>query len=63
MTVKSMTAEEDGVAVEVEPYGELNDGQIYNQEYHTLMEIRDRKISRVREYVDRQRAANVWFRR
>src|SRR5262249_39908250 len=49
MTVKSMISEGDSVAVEVESYGELTNGRVYNQEYHMLIVIRDGKISAVRE--------------
>lgn len=62
MTVKGVTAEGNRVAVEVESYGELKNGRIYNQEYHMLMEIRDGKISAVREYLDTQHVFAVWFR-
>ena len=61
MTVKGMTAEDDRVAVEVESYGELNNGRVYNQEYHALMVIRDGKISAVREYLDTQHVIATWF--
>ena len=61
MTVKSLIAEGDKVAVEVESYGELKNGRIYNQEYHMLMTIRDGKISAVREYLDTQHVFATWF--
>jgi hypothetical protein len=62
MTVKDMTAEGDRVALELESYGKLKNGRIYNQEYHTLMVIRDGKISAVREYLDTQHVFEVWFK-
>jgi len=62
MTVKGMTAEADRVALEIESYGKLENGRIYNQEYHTLMVIRDGKISAVREYLDTQHVFEVWFK-
>ena len=61
MTVKGLIAEGDKVAVEVESYGELQNGRIYNQEYHMLMTIRDGKISAVREYLDTQHVFATWF--
>jgi ketosteroid isomerase-like protein len=61
MTVKGSIAEGDKVAVEVESYGELLNGRIYNQEYHMLMTIRDGKISGVREYLDTQHVFATWF--
>jgi hypothetical protein len=62
MTVKGMTAEADRVALELESYGKLKNGRIYNQEYHTLMVIRDGKISAVREYLDTRHVFEVWFK-
>jgi hypothetical protein len=50
------------VALEVESYGKLKNGRIYNQQYHTLMVIRDGKISAVREYLDTQHVFEVWFK-
>jgi len=61
MTVKGVTAEGDRVALEVESYGELLNGRVYNQEYHALMTIREGRISAVREYMDTQHVAAVWF--
>jgi uncharacterized protein len=61
MTVKSAIAEGDKVALEVESYGELRNGRIYNQEYHMLMTIRDGKVSAVREYLDTQHVFAIWF--
>jgi len=63
MTVKGLIAEGDKVAVEVESYGELQNGRVYNQEYHMLMTIRDGKISAVREYLDTQHVFATWFQR
>ena len=61
MTVKSSMAEGDRVALEVESYGELKNGRVYNNEYHTLMTIRDGKISEVREYLDTQHVCLTWL--
>ncbi len=61
MTVKSSIAEGDRVALEVESYGELKNGRVYNQEYHTLMMIRGGKISEVREYLDTQHVFLTWL--
>lgn len=61
MTVKSMVAEGNKVALEVESYAELKNGRVYNQEYHTLIEVRDGKICAVREYMDTQHVLAVWF--
>jgi uncharacterized protein len=61
MTVKTVVAEGDLVALEVESHGELTNGRRYNNEYFTLMQINDGKIRRVREYGDTQHAYAVWF--
>ncbi len=61
MTVKGLVAEGEKVAVEIESYGELRNGRVYNNEYHMLMTIRDGKISEVREYLDTQHVFATWF--
>lgn len=61
MTVKGSIAEGDQVALEVESRGELLDGRVYNQEYHALMTIREGKIAAVREYMDTQHVAAIWY--
>jgi len=61
MTVKGLIAEGDKVAVEVESYGELQNGRVYNNEYHFSITIRDGKISEVREYLDTQHVFATWF--
>lgn len=61
MTLNSLIAEADKVAVEVESYGELRNGRVYNQEYHVLLTIREGKISEVREYLDTQHVFAIWF--
>ena len=62
MTIKSMIAEVERVAVELESYGELPDGRVYNNEYHMLLTIRGGKISAMREYHDTQHKVAIWFR-
>ena len=62
MTVHGAIAEGDKVAAEVESYGELTNGRIYNQHYHFLLTFQDGKISAVREYLDTQHANDVWLR-
>ena len=63
MTVKSLVAEGDNVAAEVESYGELRNGRVYNQHYHFALTIRDGKINAVREYLDSQHVFATWFQR
>ena len=61
MTVKGMVAEGDRVAVEVESYGALKNGRVYNNLYHMLMTIRDGKIHELREYLDTEHVIATWF--
>src|SRR5262249_41465975 len=61
MTLKGAIAEGDKVAVEGESLGHLKNGRVYNQEYHTLITIRDGKISAVREYLDTAHVVAVWY--
>jgi uncharacterized protein len=60
MTILDMVSQDDKVAAEVQGYGKLNDGAIYNNFYHFLFEIRDDKIVRVREYMDTKYAEEVY---
>jgi uncharacterized protein len=61
LTVKSMVAEGDRVALEAESSGDLKNGRRYRQQYHFLIEFRDGRISAVREYLDTQHAHDVWL--
>ena len=62
MTVTGSVAEGDRVAVEVESSGDLRNGRQYRQQYHVLIELRDGRISAVREYLDTQHAYEVWMK-
>jgi ketosteroid isomerase-like protein len=61
MTVLSAIAEGDRVALEVESSGDLQNGRLYRQRYHFLLEFRDGRICAVREYLDTQHAHDVWI--
>lgn len=61
LSVKSCIGEGNLVALEVESSGDLLNGRLYRQQYHTLMEFRDGRISAVREYLDTQHAHDVWI--
>ena len=52
LTTTEWTAEGDRVAVEVESYGELTNGKVYNNLYHYLFEFDNGKIVKIREYMD-----------
>jgi len=62
-TVKSVIAEGEQVAIELESYGELRNGRVYNNEYHTVMIMRGGKIKEVREYLDTLHVHATWFER
>jgi ketosteroid isomerase-like protein len=61
MTVRNVIAEGDQVALEVESFGALKNGRIYNNQYHILMRIRGDKIVEAREYLDTQHVHATWF--
>jgi uncharacterized protein len=61
MTVKNAIAEADLVALEIESHGELTNGRVYHNEYHTLMRVFEGEIREVREYSDTQHAHAVWL--
>jgi uncharacterized protein len=50
--IKGITAEGDRVAVELEARVYTRAGELYNNQYHYLFEVRDGKIRAVREYFD-----------
>lgn len=62
MTIKSMIAEGDRVAAEVESYGEAANGRLYNNEYHFLFILRDGLIVEAKEYLDTMHTADVFLR-
>jgi len=61
MTVDSAIAEGDKVALEARSHGQLTNGNVYEQDYHFLMTMRDGRICAVKEYLDTQHAHAVWF--
>ena len=61
MTVKSIIAEGDQVALQAESHGQLRNGRVYNQEYHFALTFRDDKVAAVREYLDTQHVFATWF--
>lgn len=52
MTIVGMVAEGDQVSVEIRSHADLNDGRVYENQYHMLFTIRQGKIAEVREYAD-----------
>jgi uncharacterized protein len=63
LTVKptGVTAEGDRVAVEAESHAKMKNGKVYQNKYHFLLEIRDGKIQKVKEYLDTTHAEQVLF--
>lgn len=59
ITVTGVTAEGDRVAVEAESSATLMSGNVMNQVYHFLFEIRGEKVYRAREYIDTAHGAAV----
>ena len=58
-TVKTLTAEEDRVAIEADGLGTHVSGNIYDQRYHFLLRVRDGKVSEMKEYFDTELARRV----
>ena len=46
------TAEGDRVALEMESYGEMINGNVYQNRYHFLITVTNNKITSLREYMD-----------
>jgi hypothetical protein len=57
--IKTLTAEEDRVAIEAESRGMHASGKPYHNEYHFLMRIRDGRIVEFKEYLDTLHANEV----
>jgi ketosteroid isomerase-like protein len=58
-TIKTLTAEDDRVAIEAESYGRHASGRTYANQYHFLMRVRGGKIAEWREYLDTMHANDV----
>jgi len=50
--VKSLVAESDSVAAEVESLGQHKNGKTYNNKYHFLFRLKGGKFVEVKEYMD-----------
>jgi ketosteroid isomerase-like protein len=61
ITPTAAIAQGDKVAVEAEGYAELNDGRVYNPQYHFLFTIKDGSILEVKEYLDTQHAYETFY--
>jgi hypothetical protein len=56
-----MIAEGDRVVVELKGYAELNNGRVYSPQSVWVVQVRDGKVKRIREYLDTQHAYEVFF--
>lgn len=60
LTPTGWTAEGERVAVEMESYGEMANGKVYNNFYHFLATVSDGRIRSLREYMDTLHAKAVF---
>ena len=58
-TIVAMTCEGERIAIEAESDGVAASGSPYHNQYHFLMEVRDGKIRRFKEYMDTMHAHEV----
>lgn len=61
LSATGWTCEGERVAVELESYGEKENGTVYNNRYHFLVEVVDSKITSIREYLDTLHAKRVFI--
>ncbi|OZF42044.1 nuclear transport factor 2 family protein [Rhodococcus sp. 14-2470-1a] len=61
MTVTSVTADVDRVAIEANPQGVSPTGEKYNNSNVFIVELRDGKITSIREYYDTMHTSAVFF--
>jgi uncharacterized protein len=61
MTLDSIMAEGDEVAMEARSLGHLKNGRTYEQQYHFRIKLRGGKICAVREYLDTLHVQAIWF--
>ncbi|WP_216825454.1 nuclear transport factor 2 family protein [Kiloniella sp. EL199] len=61
LTATGWTVEGDRVAVEVESYGQKDNGTIYNNLYHFLFGFADGQIVAIREYMDTLHVKTVFI--
>lgn len=59
-TIRTILSDGDHVAAEYEGMGQLRNGTVYNNHYHTLFALRDGKIAEVREYHNSAYAEPIW---
>jgi len=57
--INALTAEGERVAIEATSRGTTFRGNVYDQEYHFLLTVRDGKIVGFREYMDTEHARKI----
>lgn len=60
LTPTGWTAQGDRVALEMESYGELSNGKVYNNHYHFLVTLSRNKITALHEYMDTHHVKQVF---
>lgn len=55
------TIDGNRVAAEIESYGELSNGKIYNNFYHFLFEFEGQKIVLIKEYLDTLHVSEIFI--
>lgn len=58
-TINAMTAEGERVAVEAESHGDHVSGRHYHNIYHFLLEFRDGRLLRLKEYMDTELVTDI----
>ena len=61
LTPTGWTAEGDRVALEMESYGMMASGEVYNNLYHFLITINDGTVASLREYMDTDQARRLFL--
>ena len=61
LTPAGWTTEGDRVALEMESYGKLHNGKVYNNLYHFLITVSDGKITSLKEYMDTYHAKSIFM--
>ena len=61
LTLTGWTAEGDRVAVEMESYGEMTNGNVYNNFYHFLATVSNGRITALREYMETHQVKQLFI--
>ncbi len=61
LTPTGWTAEGNRVALEMESYGEMTSGKMYNNRYHFLITVDEDRITLLREYMDTDQVRRLFL--